>query len=799
MEKMQVQISNEIRIQGPPRELAETVRKELTIPNPEYSKKQRMGLWTGRTDPELYFYYVDGLSLVIPCGAGKLLRPYLKAAEISQDLADHGPIPYPGSIPLYDYQEEAVQAMEKAGCGILQSPCGSGKGLPLHAKIYTPYGYTRNGDLKIGDEVCNTYGGISKVTGIYDRGKQPCYKVSFSDNTQVICDASHIWTVRNTKKYKADWEERSTSELFREELVDDCGRKTYEIPISQPVCFKNRRITIDPWLMGALLGDGSLSEAMIGFSNSETDIIEKVKSKVNMSLRHTGKYDYDIVDGGSLKYRLMDYGLFGTHSHEKFIPKDYIYNTVEVRTEILRGLIDTDGSVKNSEITITSTSEQLMKDCLEIVQSLGGTGKIAKRYTKYTYKGEVRAGKPSYRLSIKLYNIIPFSSKKHFAKYRPRTKYKSAYRRIESITIVAPQATRCITVDSKDHLYLTDGFVVTHNTQMGIALAAKLQRKTLWVTHTQDLLNQSYERAAQYFPKSILGKITGGKVAIGSHMTFATVQTLSKLDLQKYKYCWDLIVVDECHRVSGTPASAKMFYRILSSLAARYKYGLSATVHRSDGLIKSTFAVLGDVKYQVPEEAVAKKTMQVKVVRRDTGVKISRQCQDTDGTLVYSKLIPYLTGNRKRNQQIIQDLIANAEHFNLILSDRLEHLKQLREMLPEDLRAESTMIDGSMTSKKAKAERIQAIEDLRAGGKHYLFASFSLAKEGLDIPRLDRLYLTTPKKDYAVVTQSIGRIARTFDGKEEPICYDYVDAIGFCENQWKRRKTSYRKAGCIIE
>ena len=108
------------------------------------------------------------------------------------------------------------------------------------------------------------------------------------------------------------------------------------------------------------------------------------------------------------------------------------------------------------------------------------------------------------------------------------------------------------------------------------------------------------------------------------------------------------------------------------------------------------------------------------------------------------------------------------------------------------------MIDGRMTSKAAKAKRIQAIEDMRSGKIRYLFASFGLAKEGLDIPRLDRLYLTTPKKDYAVVTQSIGRIARTFEGKEDAVCYDYVDDIGFCENQWKRRKTSYRKAGCRI-
>lgn len=335
-------------------------------------------------------------------------------------------------------------------------------------------------------------------------------------------------------------------------------------------------------------------------------------------------------------------------------------------------------------------------------------------------------------------------------------------------------------------------------TQMGIALAARLSRKTLWITHTQDLLRQSYQRAAQYIPERFLGMITAGKVQVGSHMTFATVQTLCKLDLPRYRYTWDTIIVDECHRLAGTPSQVTMFYKVMNQLAARCKYGLSATVHRSDGLIRSTFAIIGPVVYQVPEANVAKKTMKVRIVQRETGIKADRSCLDTDGTLEYGKLLPYLTGSIGRNQEIVKDLVSNAGCYNLVLSDRLEHLKTLMRMLPEAIRPDAVMIDGSMSSKAAKADRVQAIEDMRDGKRHFLFASYSLAKEGLDIPRLDRLYLTTPKKDYAVVTQSIGRIARTFEGKADAVCYDYVDDIAFCRNQYKRRQAHYRKAGCIL-
>lgn len=335
-------------------------------------------------------------------------------------------------------------------------------------------------------------------------------------------------------------------------------------------------------------------------------------------------------------------------------------------------------------------------------------------------------------------------------------------------------------------------------TQMGIALAARLSRKTLWITHTQDLLTQSHERAARYFPEGCLGSITAGKVHIGSHMTFATVQTLSRLDLGCYRNTWDVIIVDECHRLAGSPTQVTMFYKVMNSLAARYKYGLSATVHRSDGMIKSTFAILGPVAYQVPNEAVADKTMKVRVLRRDTGIKTSRYCLDTDGTLKYNGLLEYLAGEPERNRIIVEDLVSQQGHACLILSGRLAHLQSIRRMLPETLQERSVMIDGNMTSKRAKQQREQAIEDMRAGRKDILFASFGLAKEGLDIPRLDRLFLVSPQKDYAVVTQSIGRIARVAPGKEDAVCYDYVDNIQFCENQWKRRKAHYRKARCEL-
>ena len=118
---MQVTISNEIFITPPTPEIVSWARENLVIPNPEYSKKQRMGLWTGNTEKQLYLYYVDGEALVLPCGAGKQIRPLISGADIRLDVADNGRLEFHGTVPLYDYQDVAVRAMLVAGCGILQS------------------------------------------------------------------------------------------------------------------------------------------------------------------------------------------------------------------------------------------------------------------------------------------------------------------------------------------------------------------------------------------------------------------------------------------------------------------------------------------------------------------------------------------------------------------------------------------------------------------------------------------------------------------------------------------------------
>lgn len=337
-------------------------------------------------------------------------------------------------------------------------------------------------------------------------------------------------------------------------------------------------------------------------------------------------------------------------------------------------------------------------------------------------------------------------------------------------------------------------------TRCALAMIQAIGKKALWLCHTADLLSQSKESAEEFMPKSMMGTITEGKVNIGEGITFATVQTMCNVDLNRYRDEWDMIVIDECHNVSASANTVTRYQKVLNGLAARHVYGITATPYRSDGLEKAMFAMLGRVVYEVPEESVADRIMKVTIRRVDTDAEITDDCLNVDGTINFPRLISHLTTDEKRNRMIVDAIIQNRGHSCIVLSDRLSQLDAIHSMLPDDLKDKAMVISGKMTSKKEKALRQEVIEKMRTGEMQILMASYKLCREGLNIPVLDRLFMASPVKFVSVVVQSIGRIARTAEGKESPVCYDFVDSrIGYCERAYKERCRSYRKTGALIE
>lgn len=331
-------------------------------------------------------------------------------------------------------------------------------------------------------------------------------------------------------------------------------------------------------------------------------------------------------------------------------------------------------------------------------------------------------------------------------------------------------------------------------TQTALQLISELGLKTLWITHTYDLLNQSFDRAKSNLEGVGLGKIAAGKIDIGTHITFATVQTLVKLDLSQFKNEWDCIVVDEGHRICGTPAQLGMFYKVINALSARYKYALTATPYRNiKGTEKALFSLIGPIICEIPKEVVSERTIKAVIKPIYTDFEIPNEATKTDGTIDYSKLTTCLSENEKRNKIILDILKECKNNYTLVLGDRLTQLTYLQEQMGYGVK-----IDGTMTSKTKKAKREQYIQDMRNGKENLLFATYGLAKEGLDIPRLDRLVLASPHRDKATIIQSVGRVERIFEGKKTPIVYDVVDNTQFHKNMFKSRKTIYKKNGNFL-
>ena len=288
-------------------------------------------------------------------------------------------------------------------------------------------------------------------------------------------------------------------------------------------------------------------------------------------------------------------------------------------------------------------------------------------------------------------------------------------------------------------------------TQIGIALIKSLGLKALWLTHTGDLLKQSMNRADEYFDGDF-GTITAGKVNIGQDITFATVQTMVKLDLAKYKHEWNVIVVDECHRVAGSPTKVMQFYKVLSNLAARHKFGLSATLHRADSMIKSTYAMLGDIVHSITDAEVAERVIKAQHIRIETDTPMSEDYLEHDGTMNFNGLMSYLMHQQYRNNKIINVMLEHRTEYNLLLSTRVAHLKILQGYLAEQ-GIEAHIVVGSVDKEK----RLEIFNKMRSGKIHFILSTYQLAKEGLDIPNLNRLHLALPQKDKAIIKQSAGQ------------------------------------------
>lgn len=345
-------------------------------------------------------------------------------------------------------------------------------------------------------------------------------------------------------------------------------------------------------------------------------------------------------------------------------------------------------------------------------------------------------------------------------------------------------------------------------TETALQCAYELQQKTIWVTHTTDLVNQAKSRCEAKM-KCKTSTITDGKCDTSGDIVFCTIQTLYKM-IEKGKVNqneFGMLIADECHRVASNPNTIQTFRTCIDFFACRYKLGLTATLHRADGLESCITEIIGDVIYEIVKDKDKYKCMYennsllefdvskfqvpvtVKMVQSDYDISDKKVFASNGGTIQFASLISDLSMNKERNDLVLKH-IKMCKGSTIILSDRIEQLNYLCS------KVENGVVISGNTPKK---ERKQALDDTRDGKYKYLFASYSLAKEGLDVPIISNLVMATPVKDFAIVTQSVGRIQRLYEGKNMAYVYDFVDDVGLLFGFYNKRRPTYQKNNWKIE
>jgi phage terminase large subunit-like protein len=390
---------------------------------------------------------------------------------------DTGPLRrelYPKIIEFFEAGSEYKFRLLTAGNRV-------GKALHDDELVFTPTGSKRIGDCQIGDIIIGDNGKITTVIGVYPQGERQLYKLTFNDRTSILADIDHRWSVywsSGSSKGERKSSKIPTIKTTRELIEAQSKGIRFAVELCQPVEFQESNIQSNRYIIGALLGDGMLSQKnVIVFSTADQEMVKKFDS-LGYTLRYKSKYDYGlkIRDNHTQNYyprakllldELQSLGMMQKLSHQKFIPDCLKYDSVENRTQLLQGLMDTDGYVNaDGRCSYSSVSKQLAEDILWLSRSLGYKAYVDNGSPKfYTDKnGNKIQGRIVYTVYITgrdRSNLVTLKRKRDKTLLKVFATNKKV---IQSIIPDIKSNATCIEVDNQSHCFLTSNFTITHNT-----------------------------------------------------------------------------------------------------------------------------------------------------------------------------------------------------------------------------------------------------------------------------------------------------------------------------------------------
>lgn len=367
---------------------------------------------------------------------------------------------------------------------ILAARANCGKALPLDTKILTKSGWVKNKDVKVGDYVVDHIGKLVKVLGVYPQGIRQCYKITFSDGRIIECDENHLWEIFNpnfegprvldTKLLYGFYQGRNKSWFNKTSIRLFNGEYGIE-----------KDFIIHPYLLGVLLGDGDITK-ICRWTKPDLEIKEKIETLIDkdyvINCHNKNGDSFAIVKKKDLKQKnniyideLRRLELLGKRGWEKSIPEEYLHTTREQRIELLNGILDTDGCIDNKGgIQYTTSSKILAEQVQQLAWSLGL--KCSLNIGKSFCNGERKRDR---------YRIYISGNKKTELFFLKRKKEKSLEEKqkdflsIKKIEKIDKKETQCIYVDSPEHLYVAENYVVTHNTTFALQIGLNVAEQGL--------------------------------------------------------------------------------------------------------------------------------------------------------------------------------------------------------------------------------------------------------------------------------------------------------------------------------
>lgn len=345
-----------------------------------------------------------------------------------------------------------------------------GKGLPLDTEIPTPDGWQTMGELRVGEQIFGSNGAPANITSVSPIHNLRIFELRLDDGDSIRCDESHRWVVFHAKdRHKKDRKPRviTALEMFESQKYGD--RTAWSLPIAAPVQYPAQELPVHPYVLGAWLGDGDSCRQRLTFHNDDRAIFDRCVALCGDSGSHETPYKQKpqvisgSIGGKDFKRRLKSLGVMG-RSGSKFIPAAYLRGSVEQRLELLKGLLDTDGTVAKGTggyIEVSFSLERLARNTLELVRSLG----FKAHFSSSPAKLYGRVVGVRYRISFTARTPVFYLPRKLAAqKLTGMVGGKASHRHVVEIVEMPSVPTKCISVDSPDQTYLaTRSYTVTHN------------------------------------------------------------------------------------------------------------------------------------------------------------------------------------------------------------------------------------------------------------------------------------------------------------------------------------------------